>query len=95
MDKQCKHNNNGWCEQKGKSCLTEENIKECSIYECDNPYKTKENKVYLDGKQLNTCCDEIEIKYNCINDKINNIYINKKPIIIKGKLSNKIYDEQI
>lgn len=89
LDKQCKYNNNGWCEQKGKSCLTEEDVKQCNIY------ITKENRIYLDDEQITTCIDEIKIKYNCMNDKNNNTYINKKPIIIKGKLSNKIYDEQI
>ena len=42
LSKKCKHNNNGWCEQKGKSCLTDESIKECNIYECDDTYKSKE-----------------------------------------------------
>jgi len=64
LDKQCKHNNNGWCEQKGKSCLTEKDVKECGIYECNNTYKIKENRIYLDGKLVNICCNEFALMCN-------------------------------
>jgi len=30
-DKKCKHNNNGWCEQKGKSCSENCNLYKSSI----------------------------------------------------------------